>query len=147
MCPLSITTDIGSTCKYKECWLNHARAKNHCMALDSGSTDITKFDVARVYGVKPKAAQSIIDAGREKLTIWLKLISATEDIQQVLACERCGAVECRGGEMCGRGEAVIDALSKRIPLNDAIEMSAYRWVVLINKHGALLREVAKLLER
>lgn len=144
-CPVEPLVDVGNKCALKGCWMNNDRALGCCMIHDSGHTELTKFDIARIHGIKPRAAQEMIDAGRDKLALWLRLVDAADDIPLNGGCVKCGRVGCAGGKACAHGEKRIQNLSKRVPLTEATEMRAEKWLGLMNNHALLLQQTLRFI--
>ncbi len=146
-CLVEPLMEVGDPCSISSCWMHNSRALGNCMIHDSGHTEITKFDIARINGIKERAAQEMVDAGKDKLALWLKLVDAAECIPLGSGCGKCGRVNCAGDGTCQRVENKIVEISKRTPLADVVEMNAEKWRGLMTDHALLLQQVLRMLER
>jgi hypothetical protein len=118
------------------------------MAADAGTANVTKFDIARVYRMKVKDAQSAIDSGKAKLAAWIKLVAAAENIpHSPTACTKCGKEDCKGSIACNDGASQIRQLQSSLPLDSVVEMTANKWRKLVTQERALLHTVLSTIRR
>jgi hypothetical protein len=104
-----------------------------CAAVDSGTTELTEHDVARLRRKDVRVVKESIDRGRAKLALWIRLIEAVEEFS--------------GDEFEGdtsEAAAVLAAL----PLSSVTDRATERRVAaLLRDRRALVEEAVSKLRR
>lgn len=130
VCPFSNEL-VGARCKRK-CWMRSKRALGGCAAIDSGTTELTEHDVARLRRTDAKNVKDSIQRGRDKLALWIKLLETLEDVPDREGCSLDGVAE------------ILDALPLREVTDRATEA---RVAALLSDHREFVVEAVKMLRR
>ena len=129
-CPHS-GEDIGEACE-RACWLRHKRALGRCMAIDTGTTEVTRYDIARLRRKKVSEIDVSVERGREKIAAFFKLLDTAEDV--VPSAD-------------SRYDEAAKNLMAALPLSEVAEVTMGRARTLVAEHDGLVREVIRKLRR
>lgn len=129
-CPFSGEL-VGDRCT-RGCWMRNNKALGGCAAIDSGTTELTEHDVARLRRRTVADVKDSIQRGRKKLALWIRLVETLEDCPDAITSDTSEA------------KKVLEALPFREVSDRATE---YRVAALLADHGVLVAEAMKKLRR
>lgn len=106
-------------CGRRECWFHGTRRHpTRCARLGLGNKDeITPSDIGYLFDVSNRQAVEAIEAGRAKITAWIKVFEAIDGSSETVQhrCPHCGVGKlapgsCLNREKCSRRMSAVEQL-------------------------------------